>query len=73
LIIRYGAEEDLSPEYQRIKSGALDIAVELEMAVLRKAQPEEVYRRFRHAILEAVIAVAEKYGLPLLELHEARA
>ena len=73
LIIRYGEEHDLRPEYQRIKSGALDIAVELEMAVLRKAQPDEVFRRFRHAILEAVIAVAEKYDLPHQELYEARA
>ena len=73
LIIRYGEEHNLRPEYQRIKSGALDIAVELEMAVLRKAQPEEVYRRFRHAILEAMIAVAEKYGLPRQELYKARA
>lgn len=43
------------------------------MAMLRKAQPDEVYRLFRHAILEAVIAVAEKYDLRRQELYEARA
>lgn len=34
---------------------------------------DEVHRLFRQATLEAVIAVAEKHGLPRQELYPARA
>lgn len=72
LILRYGEEQNLCPEYQRMKSEVLDLAVELEMAVLRKAKRDEVYRHFRHALVEGVLAVAEKYDLPREELYAAR-
>lgn len=58
----YGGDDRVEAWLRRC--GKRHYAVELEMAVLRKAQSEEVYRLFRQAILEAVIAVAEKYGLP---------
>jgi hypothetical protein len=67
VIFRYGERTCLGPEYQRIGTfdgiRELPIAVELEMSVLRKASPEELFAIFRQALLDALIAVADEYGL----------
>jgi hypothetical protein len=76
LITRYGEKTDLAPEYQRIvKSDGLrelPIAIVLNLSVLRKASPEDLHQIFRQAMLDALIAVAEKYGLRSERLQEER-
>lgn len=64
VIIRYGSRTDLSPEYQRIEQGELPVAVELTMETLRKAKGDELARIFRWALVETLLAIAEKYRLP---------
>jgi AraC-like DNA-binding protein len=67
LIIRYGSKTNLSPEYQPIENGELPVAIEVSMESLRKAKNDELARIFRWALLEALLAIAEKY-----RLHDAR-
>ena len=76
VMLRYGERTRLQPEYERIGTfdGAreLPIAVELEMSRLRRIPAEEVFEIFRQALLDALIAVAAKYGLRSERLREAR-
>jgi immunity protein 39 of polymorphic toxin system len=76
VIIRYGKRTSLQPEYQRIGTfegiRELPVAIEVEMDRLRRMEPEEVYAIFRQAVLDLLIAIAEKYGLRSERLREAR-
>lgn len=76
VILRYGERTSLKPEYDRVETHdgirELPIAVELEMSVLRKANPEEVFAIFRQALLDALTAVADKYGLQADRLRDER-
>jgi hypothetical protein len=76
VMFRYGERTHLEPEYQRIvRVGSvreLPIAVELDMEVLRRAKAEEVYAIFKQALLDALLAIAAKYGLPAERLQEER-
>jgi hypothetical protein len=68
LIIRYGDKTDLNPEFQPIikKHGELPIAVELKMEDIRAVHrvTTTLESLFRQVTLEALLGVAEKYGLP---------
>jgi hypothetical protein len=76
VIFRYGERTRLTPEYQRIGTfdgiRELPIAIELEMNRLRRIPPEEVYRILKQVLMDALLAVADKYGLRAERLREAR-
>jgi len=71
VIIRYGSKTELRPEYQPIELGELPVAVEIDMQDLRKIEEDELERVFRGALLEALLAISEKYKLPKTKLLEA--
>jgi len=68
LIMRYGDKTDLNPEFQPVieKYGELPIAIELKMEDIRAVHRDKIKLKslFRRVTLEALIAMAEKYGLP---------
>ena len=68
IIIRVGRKTNLSPEYQPIEQHELPVAIELPMSRLSKAKGDELASIFRWALLEALLAVAEKYKLPTSRL-----
>lgn len=70
LIIRYGLKDNFQPQYQKINKyhGDLPIAVEVNTQSLISAEYETIKQIFRHATIQALISVAEKYGLPSHEL-----
>lgn len=76
MIFRYGERTCLRPQSFRIVKvkgrRELQIAVELEMRMLQNATPEEMDSIFQQALLDPLIAVAEKYSLPVEGLREAR-
>ena len=76
VIFRLGERTRLQPHYERIGvfEGVreLPIAVELQLNRLRRIKEEEVFDIYRQALLDALIAVAEKYGLAAGRLREAR-
>jgi hypothetical protein len=65
-IIRFGTKFDpyaeVGPLSRRRKE--LPFAVEVEMAPLKRATREEVKTAFQRALIPALFAIAEKYGLP---------
>ena len=66
VIIRYGEQTNLEPEYQRIRAidGELPIAYELDMEILKPARGEDLRAIFRQSLIEVLIAVAKKYDRP---------
>jgi hypothetical protein len=68
LVIRYGVNTNLSPEYERIERGELPLAVEFSMNRLRKAKGDELYLIFKWILIEALLAVCEKYNLQCSKL-----
>lgn len=77
VVLRCGERTQLQPRYQRIGTyqgmRELPITLELEMNRLRRIKEEEVYAIYRQALLDALIAVAAKYGLQAERLQQARA
>lgn len=72
VIIRIGGKTDLSPEYQPIEQGELPVAVELPMIRLSKANSDELAGIIKWALLETLVAIAEKYRLPSSRLLSER-
>ncbi len=73
LIIRFGDQNSLEPEYQRIsrKYDELPVAIEVDMARIRR-QPKEILKPiFGRATMIVLRNVALKYNLPSEFLDEA--
>lgn len=66
LVVHYGNRVSLTPEYEPIgrTDGFLRISVDLEMSTVKKARGEELREILRQALIEALIAVAQKYNRP---------
>jgi hypothetical protein len=74
LIIRYGLKDSLVPVYQRINKAHLElpISVEVDANQLVGADAERVKSIFRRATIDALLHIAQKYGLPDKMLQELR-
>ena len=66
LVLRFGNEKNLEPEYGPIdrKHSELAVSVELEMGTLRRMSREAVRREFLTATLSVLVDVGRRYGLP---------
>ncbi len=66
LILRFGAQSKLDPEYGALdrRHSELPVSVELEMGKLRRMGREDVKREFLLATLSVLVDVAQRYGLP---------
>lgn len=77
IAIRYGEKTNLRPDYDPIleEGGVreLPIAIEVEMAILRRKNSETVYPIIKQALLDGLIAVAERYALNGERLRQERA
>lgn len=66
LILRYGTRHSEEPEIGRINRhhSELEVAVELPMEEVKSLGYQELRARLREATLDALLAVAKRYGLP---------
>jgi hypothetical protein len=77
LIIRYGIKNQLQPEFQRISRKYKDLPISIELSMedvlALHRNTDKLKALFGQAVLEALIAVAEKYRLPKQNLVAHRA
>ncbi len=71
LINRYGEKSAGAPEIDAInqKDGDLPVAIEVDMEDLQGATPQDVRQIFFEATKRALIAVGERYALPVDRLE----
>jgi hypothetical protein len=72
LIVVFGTRTDLNPSYRALNKGELPITVQVEMERIRKFRGEALVEALREIVLEALIRVARRYGLPTAELIKRR-
>ena len=74
MIIRFGENTNLNPEYEPInkRHSELPVAVELELASLRTASKEVVKDAFVKATIDVLADVAHRYNLPAEPLEAIR-
>lgn len=74
MIIRFGENTNLNPEYEPInkRHSELPVAIELELASLRTASKEVVKDAFVKATIDVLADVARKYNLPAEPLEAIR-
>ena len=66
LIVRFGTQTNLSPEYSAIdvRHRELPVAFEFSMEHVRKARKEQLKHALLLATLETLINIGRRYGLP---------
>ena len=74
MIVRFGENTNLIPEYESINKRhcELPVAVEMELAGLRIASKEVVKDAFFKAAINVLIDVAHRYNLPVGSLEEIK-
>ena len=75
LIIRFGENTNLTPEYEAVnkRHSELPVAVEVELAGLRTADKDTVKSAFTNATIDVLLDVALKYNLPASPLEAIKA
>lgn len=73
VILRYGNHTNVGLEYEHLnrEQGCLDISVRVDMKALQQLEHDGLVAVFRQALIEALIAVAQRYSRPCERLLAA--